>query len=143
MSGVVALCCTLVTAAPPRPLSPPVSPDRVVALSALSHFELPPSMKSPHASLFPLQASKDSWFGQDKMKHLVTSFAATTMGYAGLRTTGVDHRSAALLAVAGAGTLGVLKEAYDRAHARPFSFRDLAWDALGVAIGAALVDRTR
>ncbi len=138
MSGVLALCCGLllgVTAE--RPHGTPRLDGRI------SRFELHASLGTLRTSECSPRPSEDAWLGQDKLKHLTTSFAATTMGYAGLRATGLDHRPAATLAIVGAGALGVLKEIYDRKHQRPFSLRDLAWDAVGVLAGAALVDRTR
>ena len=80
----------------------------------------------------------DVWFGDDKLRHFAMSIATATFAYAAARTAGADDVALpGALAVAAAA--GVGKEVYDRRIGRPFSLRDLAWDALGVAVGYAFL----
>ena len=88
-----------------------------------------------------LQA-RDRWFGEDKLKHLFTSTAVVGFGHATARTV-VSSEEAVIPAVLGGVAAGLWKEWYDRRRGRPFSGRDLLYDAVGVALGAALVSRAR
>lgn len=140
MSCLAGLCVALLTL--PAPGAAPgdgVGPRRPEPYAAWA--------AGPHAAVPALdggaQDERDAWFAQDKMKHMVTSLGLTLMGYGAVRATGFGHRTAAWLAVGTAAAAGVAKEIYDRTHGRPFSLRDLAWDAVGVLIGASVVDRTR
>jgi hypothetical protein len=65
------------------------------------------------------------------------------MVFGGARATRID--SGAGLALAGvAGVIaGIGKEVSDRGRGGPFSFRDLAWDAVGIAAALALAAGTR
>lgn len=78
--------------------------------------------------------ARDGWFGQDKVQHFAASAAITTMAYGGARNV-LERDASAGAAVGVAAVAGLLREAYDYRRGRPFSFRDLLWDALGIAAG--------
>lgn len=81
----------------------------------------------------------DAWFGEDKFKHGILSFLATSLAASGARAAGL-HQRASLWTGAAAGVgAGVWKELRDRntPGATP-SLRDLVWDAAGVGAGAAI-----
>lgn len=84
----------------------------------------------------------DRWIAEDKLRHFALSFAATQMGYGGTRFA-LEPEPAVLLAAAGALGLGIGKEVRDVRRGGPFSLKDLAWDAAGVALGVLLVRRVR
>jgi uncharacterized protein YfiM (DUF2279 family) len=85
----------------------------------------------------------DAWIGEDKIQHFVMSYAVAVFIDAGARTAGVDERTARVGAVSGALLAGVLKEWYDRARGGIFSYRDLVWDAAGVATGMLVIRASR
>lgn len=87
-------------------------------------------------------ARTDRWVGEDKLRHFVMSFAATTMVYGGARAA-VDAETALGAAALGAVTLGVGKEVHDARAGAFFDWKDLAWDFAGVAVAVILVDRIR
>jgi uncharacterized protein YfiM (DUF2279 family) len=83
----------------------------------------------------------DAWFGADKFKHFAMSYAITAFAFAGARSV-LDGDTSLGLAVAAGSAAGLMKEFYDRARGRPFSARDLAWDAAGIALGFVMVRQT-
>lgn len=80
----------------------------------------------------------DRWLAEDKARHLTMSFAVVQMGYGAARV-GLDRKPAAAAATALSALLGIGKEIVDRRAGGPFSVRDLAWDAAGIALGLLLV----
>ena len=86
-------------------------------------------------------AEPDRWLGGDKFKHFAMSYAVTSFAFAGSRTLFEDDTSLGL-AIAAGSTAGLLKELYDRARGRPFSKRDLVWDAAGIAVGYVIARQT-
>jgi len=89
----------------------------------------------------PVQSARDAWLGEDKFRHFAMSYAITGFAFAGARVVFGDDTSLGL-AIAAGSTAGLLKEFYDRSRGRPFSKRDLVWDAAGVAVGAIMVRQT-
>ena len=89
----------------------------------------------------PAQASPDAWFGADKFKHFAMSYAITAFAFAGARSI-FDSDASAGVALAAGATAGLLKEFYDRSRGRPFSARDIVWDAAGIAVGFVMVRQT-
>lgn len=77
----------------------------------------------------------DAWLGNDKFKHAAMSYTVTSFAFAA-----TDNDAAA---IATGATVGILKEIYDRRHSQRFSFRDLIWDAFGIALGYAVFKQTR
>ena len=84
----------------------------------------------------------DLWFAEDKLKHFAFSYMITTGTFAAART--VTGRNESILIGAGVGLLaGISKELYDKKTNRSSSFRDLIWDAAGVAAGVLIAQQTR
>ncbi len=90
-----------------------------------------------HAGINVGQDRLDHWFAEDKLRHFTMSFALATVGYGVGRTV---LSSDAALAASGAAAIaaGVGKEMHDRWSGHRFSFKDLTWDAAGVALGLTL-----
>ena len=84
----------------------------------------------------------DAWLGRDKSMHAAASFGLTLSGHLVL-TEGAGLSDARALPISAGTTLalGVMKELTDRRrdHHPLFSWRDLAADALGVAVAALVV----
>lgn len=88
----------------------------------------------------PTPTVSDPWVAEDKLQHFALSFAATQTAYGGLSVI-ADHDAAFTGAAITGLALGLAKEIHDARIGRPFSFRDLAWDAAGVALAALLVQQ--
>lgn len=90
------------------------------------------------------QSAPDPWFGEDKVKHFITSFVATSLSASAARMAGLEARESAFV---GAGTgvaVGVLKEVRDIGRrGETASFRDLAWDFAGVGASYAVMRQVR
>ena len=87
--------------------------------------------------------SGDRWFAEDKLKHAFMSIAVVGFTHAGARTVGFDRSSSTMLGISAGVSAGIGKEIYDRKRGRPFSFRDLIYDAVGITLGALIVRNTR
>lgn len=88
-------------------------------------------------------ALNDRWFAEDKLKHFFTSLAATNIGYGGVRLIGLEDNAGLIAAGAATTALGLWKEWRDTRQGGPFSYRDLAWDGLGIALGLMVAAQTR
>jgi uncharacterized protein YfiM (DUF2279 family) len=100
-----------------------------------------PTDSIPTASLLstPRASSPvDGWIAEDKLRHFALSFAATDMVFAGA-SVGSDPDTALQVAAAAALGLGLAKEVRDHRAGQHFCFKDLMWDAAGVALGVLLV----
>ena len=86
---------------------------------------------------------RDAWFAQDKLRHAFMSTAAVGFAYAGARTVGLNRSESFVIGVSSSALAGLWKEWHDRSIGRPFSYRDLVWDAVGVTVGAIIVDNVR
>lgn len=75
----------------------------------------------------------DAWHGEDKVKHLVASAAMTGMAYGGSRVV-FDSGQSIPIAIGLAAAAGLLRELHDGRDGR-FSYKDLVWDAAGIAAG--------
>lgn len=91
----------------------------------------------------PTQMTPDRWFAEDKLKHFFMSFAATNLAFGAARTTGLEGGPALLVAGAASAAAGLGKELHDRRNGRPFSRKDLVWDALGIGTGLLLAADAR
>ncbi|MGI5865733.1 MAG: hypothetical protein ACOX6T_27230 [Myxococcales bacterium] len=79
--------------------------------------------------------SADPWFGKDKALHFGVSALLAGGGYA-LGALACEEEWAPWVAGAGLALgAGAAKELYDLAGGGSASFRDLAWDAAGMAVG--------
>jgi uncharacterized protein YfiM (DUF2279 family) len=85
----------------------------------------------------------DRWIAEDKAKHMLTSMAVVGFAHSGARMVSLKGNDALVAAAAGAAAAGIWKEFHDRSAGRPFSFRDLAWDAVGIGLGLLLVSHAR
>ncbi|HUE76656.1 MAG TPA: hypothetical protein VMM83_01825 [Longimicrobiales bacterium] len=79
---------------------------------------------------------------EDKLQHFTLSFAATALGY-GTARLALDPGPARTAAAGVALAAGVAKEIADVRAGTFFSFKDLAWDAAGVALGLTLANQIR
>lgn len=88
------------------------------------------------------QAPADPWFGQDKVRHALHSYAAVAFAHAAGTAVGLDADAALGGAVVVAAVLGVGKEVADLLGGAIFSVRDLVWDALGIGVGVLVMKGT-
>ncbi|MGH7471341.1 MAG: hypothetical protein ACRENP_25610 [Longimicrobiales bacterium] len=88
-------------------------------------------------------APPDRWLGEDKLRHAFASMTLVGFAHAGARVVGIDGTPAVLIGVSSSTLAGVGKELFDRGAGRPFSVRDLAWNALGIGLGALIVAKVR
>ena len=100
-------------------------------------------MRVAVAALLLALPPKDRWFGADKLKHLVVSALAGSAAYSALQYAGVGHRPAVAGSLAAGAALGIGRELHGRRVAGVFSYRDLAWDAVGLGGAALLVTHAR
>lgn len=85
----------------------------------------------------------DAWFGIDKIKHFFMSAFINSVAYSALQAAGANHSSAMAGAVGFTMAVGLGREIHDRrTPGNIFSVRDLTWDAIGTAAGAALTANT-
>ena len=88
----------------------------------------------------------DDWFGRDKLYHLGASFGLALGAHVALTEgAGMERPAAAPMAAGFALSLGLAKEYADRQRPRNplFSWKDLAADALGAALGVAVAGLQR
>ena len=79
----------------------------------------------------------DPWLGRDKALHFGASAVIAAGGY-GVSSLFFESRGARLGIGAGLGAAaGIGKELYDRAGNGRASWKDLTWDAAGIATGLA------
>ena len=86
----------------------------------------------------PEPADPDPWLAPDKALHFGASAAIAGGGYAFGALLFEDYAPRVGLGIGLALTAGVTKEALDAAGLGRPSFRDLAWDVLGTAVGAGI-----
>jgi putative lipoprotein len=83
-------------------------------------------------------ADADPWLGQDKALHFAVSAGIAAGGYAAGAAL-FDGRGKALLFGGGlAAAAGIAKETADLAGLGDPSWRDLAWDGIGLVTGLAV-----
>ena len=85
----------------------------------------------------------DSWFGADKLKHLVMSAFAQGVAYSALQYAGAGHRVALGGSLGVGAAVGIGRELHDRRVNGAFSYRDLTWDAAGLAGATFIVTHAR
>jgi uncharacterized protein YfiM (DUF2279 family) len=86
---------------------------------------------------------RDSWFGIDKVKHFFISAFIESVTYSALQAAQVKRRPALGAAIGVTAAFGVAREIHDkRKPGNRFSYRDLTWDGLGIAAGAAMLSHT-
>ncbi|MEW6686163.1 MAG: hypothetical protein AB1393_08160 [Candidatus Edwardsbacteria bacterium] len=83
---------------------------------------------------------KDTWFGQDKFKHLIVSLSLIGFSYHLLhRESDFSQKETRFLSISGTALAGLLKELYDwKRRPTGFSKKDLVADAVGIAAGVMI-----
>jgi uncharacterized protein YfiM (DUF2279 family) len=84
----------------------------------------------------------DRWFAPDKAKHFFMAAFVQSASYGALRLTGVHRRGALIGATVAASAVSVGKELYDREFGGDPSWKDLTWDAAGIAAATLVLRRT-
>jgi len=85
----------------------------------------------------------DRWFAADKMKHFFVAAFVQSTSFSGLRAAGISKSSSLAGATALTAGVSIGKEVHDRRGGGAFSVKDLTWDGLGMAAGAALSGHTK
>ena len=86
------------------------------------------------AAILLLASSPDPMFGPDKARHAAGSFILFTSACT-LMSNECGCRNAAGITI----SAGLLKEIYDWKKKGHFSWRDLLWDGVGLALGAGAI----
>lgn len=81
-----------------------------------------------------VEVAQDAWLGSDKFTHIAMSFATTSFAFAAASALADDAGDALVIAVPIGAVAGVGKEILDRRRGGVFSLKDLAADAIGVAV---------
>ncbi len=83
----------------------------------------------------------DSWYADDKIRHLVGSLVSTTLlTQVSSHNTEWSKREAKIFAVGTTMSLGFVKELYDRRKpGNHFCWKDLAADTVGVILGLVIL----
>ncbi len=90
----------------------------------------------------PHRAPSDSWLGEDKVQHFLTSAFVQTLSYGALRGAGIGHGGALVTASITSLGVGLGKEVYDARHHGDVSRKDVVWDVAGAATVSVLLART-
>ena len=85
----------------------------------------------------------DRWLAADKMKHFFMAAFVESASFSAMRATGMSKSSSLLGATALTAGVSVGKEIHDQRSGGVVSYKDLTWDAAGMAAGAALSQHTR
>jgi uncharacterized protein YfiM (DUF2279 family) len=83
--------------------------------------------------------ASDKWFAQDKLLHFY--FSATIAGLSYHVYTDQmkrDEDRGRIISVSLTALIGLGKELYDKKKKNQFSWKDLAWDGLGLTVGYLL-----
>jgi uncharacterized protein YfiM (DUF2279 family) len=90
------------------------------------------------------QQPPDRFFGEDKLKHFLTSFVVTSLAASGARALGMDNDAAVLVGAGTGATVGIIKEISDlNREGAQASLYDIVWDLGGVGAAAALNARAQ
>lgn len=84
------------------------------------------------------QADPDPWFAPDKALHFGVSAGLAGLGYGGASLFTEDRAVRIAVGAGFAFSAGIAKELLDLAGLGRPSWKDLAWDALGTAVGVVL-----
>lgn len=134
--SVLAQLAVVVSLSLPGSSPPPALPMAAPGTSAAAEtIAVPRAMQE--------RRDRDRWFGDDKFRHFFMSFATTAFAFGGASLVGLDRDVAMPLAVGASAAAGLGKEFHDRSLGRPFSLRDLVWDAAGTGAGVALLRSVR
>lgn len=122
---------------------------RVLLLYGADEFSSFPSSRPNEARQAPLHKPtlaadrpRDPWLARDKALHVAFSALWTlSTQYAFVNKMNWSERRALPVSAGVSGTIGLAKEVYDWRHSptRYFSKRDLAADAVGIALAAGFI----
>jgi putative lipoprotein len=84
------------------------------------------------------QADPDPWFAPDKALHFSFSAGLAGLGYGGAALFTEDRRVRLAVGAGVALTAGIAKELLDLTGLGRPSWKDLAWDVAGTAVGLVL-----
>jgi len=87
--------------------------------------------------LATLASSPDPMFGPDKFRHAGVSFVLFTSSCTLIRDDCPCQRAAGAAGIT--VSAGLVKELYDLGVKGRFSYRDLLWDGVGLALGVAVM----
>jgi uncharacterized protein YfiM (DUF2279 family) len=136
MDGVLQLAALLVALGGPADPGMVDGPaDRFAGAGLRTAHDNAPAPAPGFVTPLVVQLPADSWTGEDKFRHAAASWAAMVFTYAAARAVHDDSEAALAFALPVTASLGIAKEIVDQRRGGPFSFRDLAADALGA--GAA------
>jgi uncharacterized protein YfiM (DUF2279 family) len=80
----------------------------------------------------------DLWFSGDKVLHFGISLCVGFSIYSVYFVATRNDMGAKCISITSAVLLGLIKEYYDWRVKKHFSYKDLAWDAIGASMGALL-----
>jgi uncharacterized protein YfiM (DUF2279 family) len=84
----------------------------------------------------------DRWFAVDKAKHFFMAAFVQSASFSALRLTGLGRQRSLAGATGVASAVSVGKELYDLRFGGDASFKDLAWDGVGIVAATALLNQT-
>jgi uncharacterized protein YfiM (DUF2279 family) len=79
---------------------------------------------------------RDAWISQDKFLHFAVSTALSGFSYyCFISHDNTERKNARLSSLSLGACAGIAKELYDRNTSGCFSWKDLLWDGIGLAVG--------
>ncbi len=97
---------------------------------------LVPALVMNTAVTRPVTGPNDSWFSQDKFLHFYFSASLAGLSYhVYADQLDRDPDQGRIICVSLTSLIGFGKELYDLKKKKHFSWKDLAWDGLGIAAG--------
>jgi putative lipoprotein len=114
---------------------------QLAAAAAIGAGGARPAAPAPADSARP-RVVADRWLGMDKPKHFLVAGLVESVAFAAARMAGADRRPALGVGIGVGAAASIGKELVDRTGRGTPSFRDLAWDAAGMAAYGALLART-
>lgn len=100
-------------------------------------------LSAAHTAQAQPSPQKDRWIGVDKVKHLFMSAFVQSAAFSVARAAKLSVSNAQVAASVATAVVGIGREVHDKRVGKPFSFKDLAWDAAGGVAAAALLNKTR
>jgi uncharacterized protein YfiM (DUF2279 family) len=86
-----------------------------------------------------LKRTNDPWFSEDKFYHLSVSTALSVLSFHIYdHFESGDRARAKIYSVSTTACIGLCKELYDKKTKNHFSWKDLFWDGIGLALGCFL-----
>lgn len=88
------------------------------------------------------QRPRDRWLGEDKLKHFAFSYLITS-ATAGSARLVADRNTSVVTGAALGLVAGIIKEIHDKRANRSASYKDILWDAAGIAAGVLVAQQAR